>query len=463
MKPSRDASSWSRRKVIRTVAGAAALPLLATTAPPRRRVGIVGGGMAGVSMAWLLDGKRDIVLLEAAASLGGNIQSIPIQLDGYSFTVDMGAQYFNPGPYPTYFQLLFLLGLLRQTHSFPASITLQAAGEAMPRFVSPVLPGRVWPILAPWNRAGLQAFEVAFVAAKQREENNEDWNVTLQEWLPTLGLSQQQWEGMILPWAASLFSGDIDQARGMSARAAMIFVAKALPDNPTDPLLYYVLNPGMAEVLKQMIAQCSTVQVLTGAPVTQVSTDPQGGFNVRYGSGQSVHVDDIVFSASGPATLQLLAGIPGTSAQQTALAGIEFHDARLALHTDPIYAPANPDYWSFFNAAITGGFCEASMWLADVLAVPPPETAAKLWKSWITHRTQQPTQVLYQAQFRHMFPTPATLQSQNNLLAMQGQSSIWFAGGYTRPYDSQETALVSAIDIAKRMLGDSARTRALGR
>ena len=50
---------------------------------------------------------------------------------------------------------------------------------------------------------------------------------------------------MILPWAAAIHSGDIEQARSLSARAAMVFAAKALPPNPDDPLLYYVIDQGM--------------------------------------------------------------------------------------------------------------------------------------------------------------------------------------------------------------------------
>jgi monoamine oxidase len=101
-------------------------------AVPRRKAGIVGGGMAGVSLAWLLDGARDVVLLEARASLGGNIQSIPLEVDGEMFVVDMGAQYFHPGPYPTYVKLLALLDLLREVHSFPASITLDSPASRRP-------------------------------------------------------------------------------------------------------------------------------------------------------------------------------------------------------------------------------------------------------------------------------------------------------------------------------------------
>lgn len=82
---------------------------------------------------------------------------------------------------------------------------------------------------------------------------------------------------MILPWAASIFSGNIDQARTLSARAAMVFAAKALPSKLTDPIVYYVLEQGMIEALNRMAAQFTTVRIHTGEPVTSVSRPSKAG------------------------------------------------------------------------------------------------------------------------------------------------------------------------------------------
>jgi predicted NAD/FAD-binding protein len=265
---------------------------------------------------------------------------------------------------------------------------------------------------------------------------------------------------MLLPWAASLFSGDIEQARSLSARAAMIFAAKALPDSPVEPILYYVLNQGMIEALNRMAAQFTTVQVLTGASVSQVLREPHGGFRIRCADGRIELVDDLVFASSGPGTVQLLEGLPGTLAQQAVLRGIEFNDARLVLHTDPIYAPPNPNHWSFLNCRLQGAYCEASMWMADVLPIQP-QTAAKIWKSWVTHRSQQPAQILHESSFKHMLPTPGSIAAQTALSGLQGLGGIWFTGGYTLPYDSQETALLSAMNVADRLGGATTRSRRL--
>ena len=332
--------------------------------------------MAGVSLAWLLDGAYDVTLLEARESIGGNIRSVDVALDGHEFVVDMGAQYFHPGPYPVYTTLLEQLGLFdpdaveqSAAHGFPASITMTAGVAATPRFVSPILPDRWWPFFAPWNWAGLWAFGVGFLAAKAREDLNQSWDVTLEEWLPTLGLTREQWEGMLLPWAASLFSGDVDQCRGLSARAAMIFAAKALPPNPLDPLAYYVLKPGLIEPLSRMIDQCSTVTVMTGAQVRDVQRLGRG-FKLRCADGPTVLVDELVCALSGPPTRRLLTGVPGTTLQRRALDRMEFHDARLALHTDPVYSPSDQSHRSFFNCDLHGAFCEASMWMASVISGP---------------------------------------------------------------------------------------------
>jgi len=457
-----------RRELLAALAATAALPARAFgDQTPRRSIAIVGAGMAGVSLAWLLDGAFDVTLIEARSSIGGNVRTIDVDLDGSQFAVDLGAQYFHPALYPLYSLLLDRLGLVTSptggpgaVHQFPASITVTAAGEPMPRFISPVLPQRWWPLFAPWNAAGLSAFGAGFLAAKIREQQRQSWDLTLGEWLPSLGLPQDQWEGMLLPWAASLFSGSIEQARGLSARAAMIFAAKALPQNPLDPIIYYTLKPGMIEALRRMLAECSTVTVVTGAPVLAAARRAGGGFRLYSAQRPPLDVDELVLAASAPATTQLLGQLPGTAPQLAAMSGLEFHPALLALHTDPAYAPALA-YRSFFNCEVDGAYCEASMWLAPVIPDAPDTARARLWTSWILHRSHAPAAILHEAAFAHMLPTPATLAAQGQVRSLQGLDGIWIAGGYLYPFDSQETALVSALSIALGLQAPTARSTAL--
>jgi predicted NAD/FAD-binding protein len=459
----------TRRDLLRSLAGVAAFARFGEARGVQgRRIVIIGGGMAGVALAWLLDPHQsDVTLLEARGAVGGNVQSVDVEIGGENFSVDVGAQFFHPGPYPLYTALLAELGLYPPdpvnavgAHPFSASITLAAGNELLPRFVSPDLPDRAWPLLAGWNADGLAAFATAFAAAKAREQQDRSWALTLGDWLPTLGLTREQWEGMILPWAASLFSGSIEQARGLSARAAMFFAAEALPPNPLDPIQYFAVKPSMGEVLRRLLEQSPTTQVFTNARVRYVVRDALGTFHIGCDDGRTLVADDVVCAASGPATLRLLNGLADSAPDRAALRQIEFEFARLAIHGDPAYVQPNSGLWSFLNCRVDGPFCEASMWMASVLGDGPASPAAGLWKSWATHR-QLPAQLFHEAAFLHMVPTPATLAGQAALRARQGRNGVWYAGGYLFPYDAQETALWSAVQVALGMGATSARSQQL--
>lgn len=77
------------------------------------RVGIVGGGLAGVACGWLLDGVADAVIFESRRTVGGHAHTIPVAVGSRNILVDVGAQFFSPGPHPTYSKLLELIGLIR--------------------------------------------------------------------------------------------------------------------------------------------------------------------------------------------------------------------------------------------------------------------------------------------------------------------------------------------------------------
>ena len=92
------------------------------------------------------------------------------------------------------------------------------------------------------------------------------------------------------------------------------------------------------------------------------------------------------------------------------------------------------------------------MWMASVIADAPPRPRPSSGRAG-PHIAASRRQVLYDTQFRHMLPTPATLRAQDGIKPLQGHDGIWFAGGYLYPYDSQETALRSALRVALGLRG----------
>ena len=48
------------------------------TAKPRKRIAVIGAGIAGLATAWLLSRRHEVVLLEANDYLGGHTNTVDV-------------------------------------------------------------------------------------------------------------------------------------------------------------------------------------------------------------------------------------------------------------------------------------------------------------------------------------------------------------------------------------------------
>ena len=66
-----------------------------------QRIAVIGSGISGLSAAWLLAKRNDVVLYEAEGRPGGHSRTIDVEMaDGSSLGVDTGFIVFNDRTYP---------------------------------------------------------------------------------------------------------------------------------------------------------------------------------------------------------------------------------------------------------------------------------------------------------------------------------------------------------------------------
>lgn len=422
-----------------------------------RRVAVVGAGAAGVMAAWLLDEGWPVEVYESSGRVGGNVETVEVDGPDGPVVVDVGAQHFHPRVYPHYTRLLGRFGVdsaddSTGVHEVPGTITLtDGAGEAL--FVSPRLPERVWPLAEPWNVDPTNAFRTYADEGRTFELTDPPWTVTVDEWLATLPVEPALRERVLLPWIAGLNSSDIEVTRGISARAAIIFMSRALGDGALEAASYYTLDDGLISVLDRMLAEASAVQVHLDRPVLEVR--PGGARpQVVDADGRVRSYDAVVITAPADVSARMTTG-----ARRSALERFAYYDTRITLHRDPVYAHADPMYRSFLNAVRDGGYCQVSMRLSDGVRGVTPE--AEIYKSWSTYRDRESAAPLGSAEYRHILLDGGTLAGQQALDGLQGQDGIWFAGAWTQPFDAQETALLSAMRVAEALAPGGARLAAL--
>ena len=71
-----------------------------------RRIAVVGAGVAGLSAAWLLGQRHEVVLYEKNTWLGGHANTVDVECEAGSVPVDTGFIVFNPANYPNFSAML---------------------------------------------------------------------------------------------------------------------------------------------------------------------------------------------------------------------------------------------------------------------------------------------------------------------------------------------------------------------
>jgi predicted NAD/FAD-binding protein len=126
------------------------------------------------------------------------------------------------------------------------------------------------------------------------------------------------------------------------------------------------------------------------------------------------------------------------------------------VHGDRRLMPALEKHWSVLNIRHDGvhsALTVAKSWKS--------EKGTPVFKSWVTYEPRMPEPLYFQATYDHPRVNLNHFQSQKALALLQGRDNLWFAGVYAHDIDCHESAIVSAVKIARRLDPGSRNLRQL--
>jgi len=409
----------------------------------RVRVAVVGAGAAGLVSSWLLQSEHEVTCYESLPEAGGNARPVVIEEEGERLEVAMGPTYFLPSDYRVLMAIFAELGV--ELVRLPTSLTVYGGGGE-PRFVSPTLrPCRLHPLVHPVMARDLTAW-LRLLAATLDLRRRGDTETTWIQLVSSLGLRASFMTEVAQAVSSAFLGITFEELRGVSASSALLYPALALPTPSRGLHLPVAVKGGTHRWIERILEEMGGVRLRLGEPVHTLTSGRDG---VVVEAGHDVErYDAAVVTAPIWAAGEILGG---SVAEAAAL--VPFTEAELVVHRD--------DTFRWGDASDSDVSVRTFPEAAQLTTAAGRLSGREVFRSWVTYDPDPPLDVLARVHYRHPIPVPAVRRAQEMVSALDPSSGVHLAGSWTRDVDSHESAVVSAVEVALRLLHDGGRARAL--
>jgi uncharacterized protein len=413
------------------------------------RVAVVGGGIAGLTTAWLLAESCDVTLFERDPRLGGHAHTVDIIEDGRQIAIDVGAEFFgNRQTYPRFHRLLDLLSVPIRSFSATATVYCPENGDKL--VLPPWRSGFVdWSAL---NRRGLLNLLrfAGFSAAVGFSNEHALRRETIGQFLERKSTPDFR-DQLLVPFLLGQFGMPRDAFDDCLAYDTLKYCMQAGALRLTAPRMTEVVG-GTRGYVDALAATLRREGVVKGASVTRIESD-RNGIVLCFDDGGRRAADHVVI-AVGASDAARLCETSGLTNEARIFDNVDIFEAELVVHGDASAMPSEPKSWSVANFRACGDSAALTVW--------KPWKSKSVFRSWVTGMGSTYRNEYGRFRFRHPIGNSKYYRVQDAIRVLQGTKSIWFAGACVQDNDCHESAVMSALAVARRLAPGSDRTVRLG-
>ncbi|HEV7652310.1 MAG TPA: FAD-dependent oxidoreductase [Actinophytocola sp.] len=391
----------------------------------RERVAVVGAGVAGLTAAYLLQRRHDVLLFEAEPRLGGHAHTHEVSTTAGTVAVDSGFIVHNERTYPNLLRLFAELGVRTQESDMSMSVRCLGCGleYAGGRGLAGLFP-RAGNLARP-RYLRMLGEVTRFHRAARRELASAGPDRTLGEFVAAGGFSRYFVEHFMLPVVSAVWSAPERISRDYPARYLFTFLAHhgmlAIGGSP----VWRTVAGGSRTYVERAAKQLTAVHV--GTPVRAVRRHADG-VCVRDDADAEHRVDRVVLATHADQALALLAD--PTAAERAVLGAFSYSRNETWLHTDATLLPDSRGAaasWNYLKPDCGGAdrvLVSYDMTRLMRLTTPRPYVVTLN----ATDRVARDS-VLARMVYQHPVFTPESVAAQRRLPEIAGPRTA-FAGAY---------------------------------
>lgn len=414
------------------------------------KIAVIGGGVSGLSAAWLLKDRHQVTLFEKDDRLGGHAHAESIQIDNHQVTVDTAFIVFNKHTYPNLVAFFAALEVPIDPVHMVLSVSLNDGQfEWSTKLPNGLFADRrnlyrpsFWKLLLEIRR---------FNTVARRELKKLKADETTKSFLDRHAFGHDFRREYFFPLTGAVWSTPATGVDSSPAKSVLSFLNNhgALQMNGRERLDWYTVRGSSRKYIQavedELLANNCTIY--TRKPVHKVERSPEK-VSILTRDGKE-HFDYVVFATHANTTLSLIKS--PTEAERRLLSSFTYEQNKIVLHGDERLMPRRKRAWGTWaylgrleeiegakKASITYYMNALQQIDADqpILVTLNPSVEPKQSKTYAHYSYSHP-----------IFTTEA-IRAQRDLQTLQDKQRSLFCGSYFG-YGFHEDGLKSAMNAVK--------------